>query len=81
MDDWLQVPAARRPGEVLGAGQPSGVDNAAEPTPVTYDLLSPEHRDKLVAMFRWAAQGRRWDEVKDEVLAMFDITDPRAGGE
>lgn len=70
-DDWLRVPPARRAGEVLG--DPNAGADGDVPTERTIDLLSAEHRDKLVTMFRWVSQGRPWDEVRDEVLAMFDV--------
>jgi len=67
-DDWLNVPAAPR--EVLGAETPG------EPPPSggrTFDLLAPEHRDKLVALLRLAHEGRRWEDVRDDVLSLFDL--------
>ena len=70
-DDWLRVPQARRAGEVLG--DPNSGDEDEAESERTIDLLSPEHRDKLVTMVRWVSQGRQWDEVRDEVLAMFDV--------
>ena len=75
-DDWLRVPRAGVPGGVLG--QSPAADRPPEPMPAheSLDLLSPEHRDKLAAMLRWVAEGRRWDDVRGDVLRMFDLPDP-----
>jgi hypothetical protein len=72
--DWLRPPPAHRAGHVLGQ-TPAEEDGSPAPAPETrsFDLLSPEHRDKLVTMFRWAKEGRRWDDVKDDARTLFGL--------
>lgn len=75
-DDWLDVPEVDRLRQVHEALTPAGVDDRGEhehggtAEPAAVNLAAPEHRDKLRALFQWAADGRSWDEVRDEAVAM-----------
>lgn len=66
-DQLVPLPGADRGGEAVPA--------AGEPAPEPVNLAAPEHRDKLGALFRWAAEGRSWEEVRDEAVAL--ILPPR----
>lgn len=75
-EDWLGMSAVdrlRRAREGLTpAGSPDGIEDpkpGSEPEPV--NLAAPEHRDKLLALFQWAAEGRSWEDVRDEAVPMF----------
>jgi hypothetical protein len=75
-EDWLDVPGVdgvRRAHEALA---PAGADDQGEHEQggavdqAAVNLAAPEHRDKLRALFQWVAEGRSWDEVRDEAVAM-----------
>ncbi|MPZ25415.1 MAG: hypothetical protein GEV12_02940 [Micromonosporaceae bacterium] len=97
-DDWLGMSAVDRlrqardrlaPARPDGTGPPASADGEPEPAPEPdpepepVNLAAPEHRDKLLALFRWAAEGRSWEDVRDEAVPMFFPSrkpDPRSDG-
>lgn len=92
VDDWLRVDRPAMPaGGVLGAPPPTPPGDGASPdtsrSPASrdpspewadqeFDLLSQEYRERASQLFRWAQEGREWDEVKDEVWDMFAPAPP-----
>lgn len=51
---------------VIGAQPP---EETEEPDPeglIEVNFLAPEHRDKLATMLRWAAEGKPYEEVREE---------------
>jgi hypothetical protein len=77
-EDWLSLPGVARlrlAHHALTPTDPDDADDAGQPAhqtggPATVDLTAPEHRDKLMALFKWAAEGRSWDEIRDDAVRM-----------